>query len=112
MSDVGSDLDAVGEMVYAAQDRLIKKNPSHELVSFMNITYDKEREDVWEALITKFNKDLTRPPKGAMECTWAMARYLIALETELGERPLKNVPPLTPGIQANKVSDFDDDFPF
>ena len=87
MSDVGSDLEAAEELVYAAQDRLMAKNKKDKLVSFVLIDDDHEREAAWQKLISEFNKDTTRPPKGVMECAYAMTRYLMALEVALGERP-------------------------
>ena len=113
MSDAGSDLKAAEVMVYAAQNGLFIKDPDHELVAFMNINDEAESAAAWCSLISRFNKDPSRPPKGVMECAWAMSHYLIALETALGERPAKtDLLPSALNPAVTKPSGFEDDFPF
>lgn len=88
MSDVGSDLDAAWTMVYDAQDRLKVKEKDHELIRFLFLRYKSDREFAWQELLRKFSKDPTKAGnvRGAMECAYAIAQYLIALEVALGER--------------------------
>lgn len=109
MSDVGSDLTAVEEMVYEAQDRLFQNNPNNELVSFMLIRSNTERQQEWEKVIGKFNKsNPPLPPRGAMECASAMCLYLVALKKELGEYVVPKEPEK---VVVASLSDDDDDEP-
>lgn len=89
MSDIGSDFDAAYEMVCKAQDRLAKRDKGHELVSFLFIESKTESERQWQKLLRRFSKypDREGNVRGDMELTYALAKYLIALEVALGERP-------------------------
>lgn len=88
MSDIGSDYDAAVDMVDVAQDKLFAKEPDHPLVSFFKIEDLEEQESAWQKLFKSFSKNPQAEGnvRGAMECTYALAKYLIALEIALGER--------------------------
>lgn len=118
MSDAGADLEAAEEMVFAAIDRLVAKDSSHELVHFIFIENGEEQERAWQAILRRFSKDPGQQGgvRGVMELVFAMTRYLMALEVALGERILE--PVLTK--QNKAVSEFQqhgwlnisDDLPF
>lgn len=92
MSDIGADLESAWAMVCEAQDRLIKKEGEqakhHELLSYLYLKYKSDREYAWQTLLRKYSRNPEEKGnvKGAMECTYALSKYLIALERALGER--------------------------
>lgn len=88
MSDIGSDYDAAVEMVSSAQERLFQKEPNHQLISFMSIEDEEKAEALWRNLFRSFsrNPEAEGEVRGAMEVTYALAQYLVALEVALGER--------------------------
>jgi hypothetical protein len=93
MSDIGADYDAAVTLVEEAEDRLIAKlgdeeAKKHELVGYMFLPTQGEAEKQWQALLRRFSRDPSQPGnvKGSMEVTFALTKYLIALETALGER--------------------------
>lgn len=117
MSDIGEDGDAAWAMVCAAQDRLIKKEgekaKDHELLSYLYLKFRRDREYVWQELLKRYSRDPMQKGnvKGAMECTYALARYLIALEVALGERTA-HPQTLRDGEAELPQSRFDDEIPF
>ncbi len=112
MSDVGSDLEAVIKIAVSAQQRLLAKNPTHELIAFINIKDDEAANDAWAKLISSFGKYPERIPKGAMERAYAWSKYLIALKLALGERPAPDTQAVTASGMNRKPVYLDDDFPF
>ena len=88
MSDIGDDADAVVRMVLAAENRLIAKNVGHALVAYAFIEDDIKRDVAWQKQLRSFSKDPQAEGnvRGAMETTYAMSMYLLALEVALGER--------------------------
>lgn len=113
MSDVGSDLAAVEEMVDAAIERLVVRDRTNELIHFVFIENGKQQAEAWQAILRRFSKDpnQTGNVRGVMECAYAMTRYLIALEIALGERQESNV--AVPQYPHNISNDsFWDDIPF
>ena len=93
MSDIGSDWNAAVEMVERAEDRLLARQPDHPLVAYLSIEDEKQREAAWQKQLRSFSKDPQQEGnvRGAMEVTYAMARYLLALEVALGERTEREV---------------------
>ena len=93
MSDIGSDVEAGQELVQKAEDRLLAKDPKHELIAYLHIADDNERNAAWQKQLRRFSKNpnVTGNVRGAMECAYALVQYLIALETALGERTPKPI---------------------
>lgn len=89
MSDIGSDLDAAVEMVHEAEDALRKKEPDHDLIAYLSIRDEEVREAAWQAQLKRFSRepDADGNVKGAMATTYALAKYLIALQGALDGRP-------------------------
>jgi hypothetical protein len=88
MADSGADLVSALELVYEAEDQLSKKYPDHELISYLKIADEKERDAEWQKLLRRYSRN----PKaegnvqGDSECNYALVRYFIALEVALGKR--------------------------
>lgn len=109
MSDAGSDLDAGLEMAYKAEARLIKKekaegrNPAdHSLIGYLFIPNAVGNEKAWQAMLRKFSRDPNQAGnvRGVPELAYAIAHYLIALETALGERE----PPKVPSVETKATT--------
>ena len=108
MSDIGADYDAAVILVEAAEDRLLEKDPVHALVAYLKIEDDAAREMAWQQQLRRFSKNPEEKGnvKGSMAVTYAMTRYLIALEIALGERQGST------SKECTRETLPDDDFPF
>jgi hypothetical protein len=90
MSHIGSDFDELYELVCKAQDRLYDKDKGHELVSFLCIQSEVERESQWQSLLRQFSRNPQQEGnvKGLPELIYALDRYLEALKNALDEQTL------------------------
>ncbi len=111
MSDIGSDWDAAVDLVVKAEDRLLVKSPDHQLIAYLRITDNRKQEVAWQKQLRSFSKTPEQEGnvRGAMEVTYAMARYLLALEVALGERTEREVSANQP---IYTKSSLDDEIPF
>ncbi len=112
MSDIGSDYDAAVFLVEKAEDELIKKDENHPLIAYLFIEDDNESEVAWQALLRRFSRDPlgVGKVKGSMELTFALTRYLIALEEALGKRAPKQ--DKQDATKSKQLDDFQDSLPF
>jgi hypothetical protein len=115
MSDIGADEDAAVLLVEAAEDRLIVKQKDHPLIAYLFIKNKKEREIAWQKQLRSFSRDPSKEGnvRGAMEVTYAMTCYLMALEVALGERESTNeTKPKDGAVATTGVTFNNDGFPF